>query len=284
MTMFSGHLTDIAVYKRRMFGEYAYVFWLMAGCNVMIPQLLWFRKLRRSLPCLLLIGVTVTIGMWLERFVIIVNTMEQGVIPATWANYMPSMTDVLMFAGTFGLFFGGILLFIRFFPCVSIVELCEQRSHQELGALKAHEGAMEGRYEKWSEFIEAFRNNPLEMEAISPFAVQEVERSSAAPDAFSKGAFRGGVTGLLLSSILAGWTQLVDYPLILQGKEVDLSRFIGFFPVLFETTLLGAGIGVILQFCRASGLLRWWHPWFESREYAEFSSRPAFYLWRKERT
>jgi molybdopterin-containing oxidoreductase family membrane subunit len=107
----------------RMTGPYAYFYWALILCNVIVPQFLWSKKIRSNLLVLFLISIVVSIGMWLERFVIIVTSLHRDFLPSSWGMYSPTMWDWTMFIGTIGLFFSLLFLFIRFLPIISIFEM-----------------------------------------------------------------------------------------------------------------------------------------------------------------
>ena len=95
----------------------------MVGCNVGISQLLWFRKVRANLVAVFVIAILINVGMWFERFVIIVTSLHRDYLPSSWASYAPTSIEVATFAGTFGLFFTCFLLFCRFVPVIAISEV-----------------------------------------------------------------------------------------------------------------------------------------------------------------
>jgi Ni/Fe-hydrogenase subunit HybB-like protein len=104
-------------------GTYAWAGWLTITCNILIPQLLWFRKFRRSYPVMIFVAVSVTIGMWLERFVIIVSSLHQDYLVTSWRFYAPTPVDLGILLGTFGLFFTLVLLFARVLPVIATSEM-----------------------------------------------------------------------------------------------------------------------------------------------------------------
>ncbi|QNN24434.1 polysulfide reductase NrfD [Planctomycetales bacterium ZRK34] len=104
-------------------GPYAWAFGMLMFCNVIFPQLLWFKKLRNNMTILFLASVSVTIGMWFERFWIIIMSLTRDFVPSSWGSYWPSWVDIGMFAGSFGLFFTLFLLFVRFLPSVNMAEV-----------------------------------------------------------------------------------------------------------------------------------------------------------------
>jgi molybdopterin-containing oxidoreductase family membrane subunit len=107
----------------RMTGPYAYFYWALILCNVIVPQFLWSKKVRSNLLVLWIISLVVGVGMWLERFVIIVTSLHRDFLPSSWGMYSPTMWDWTMFIGTIGLFFSLLFLFIRFLPIISIFEM-----------------------------------------------------------------------------------------------------------------------------------------------------------------
>ena len=109
----------------RFTGHYAPVFWTLLACNVLIPQLIWFRRIRRSIPWLFILAIIVNIGMWTERFIIIVGSLSRDFLTSIWRNYSPTVWDWATFIGTLGLFFTLIFLFVRLLPSISIFEMRE---------------------------------------------------------------------------------------------------------------------------------------------------------------
>ncbi len=103
-------------------GDYAWAGWLTITCNILIPQLLWVRRFRRSYPAMLFVAVAVTIGMWFERFVIIVSSLHQDFMPSAWYIYKPTIVDIGILLGSFGLFFTLVLLFARVLPVIATTE------------------------------------------------------------------------------------------------------------------------------------------------------------------
>jgi molybdopterin-containing oxidoreductase family membrane subunit len=95
----------------------------MAVCNVLVPQLLWWRKLRRSVALIFVISIFVNVGMWFERFVIIVTSLHRDFLPSSWVMYSPTLIEIATLAGSFGLFFTCFLVFVRFIPFIAIGEV-----------------------------------------------------------------------------------------------------------------------------------------------------------------
>jgi molybdopterin-containing oxidoreductase family membrane subunit len=123
MAWYSGNHFERFVFLNRAFGPYAWAYWTMISCNVLLPQLFWFRKIRRSIPLMLFIVIFVNVGMWFERFVIIVTSLHRDFLPSSWRMYTPTLVDLGILLGSFGLFFTLVLLFTRTVPVVSMAEV-----------------------------------------------------------------------------------------------------------------------------------------------------------------
>jgi molybdopterin-containing oxidoreductase family membrane subunit len=111
------------VFLNRPLGPYCWAFWIMVTCNIAAPQFLWIKRLRTSPWAILIVAMFINVGMWFERFVIVVTSLHRDFLPSSWAAYAPSWVDVCMFVGSFGLFFTCFLLFCRFLPMVAIAEV-----------------------------------------------------------------------------------------------------------------------------------------------------------------
>ncbi len=120
---YSGNIYEQFTFINRAFGNYAWAYWIMISCNVLVPQLFWFKKLRRTVPVMFVASILINVGMWFERFVIVVTSLSRDYLPANWGYYAPTLWDILIFAGSFGLFFTLFLLFVRFLPMVSMTEI-----------------------------------------------------------------------------------------------------------------------------------------------------------------
>ena len=96
---------------------------MMMTCNVISPQLLWFKKIRLSIPATWILSIVVNIGMWFERFVIIVTSLHRDYLPSSWVMFSPTWVDVSVFVGSIGVFFTLFLLFLRVLPSIAIAEV-----------------------------------------------------------------------------------------------------------------------------------------------------------------
>lgn len=121
---YSGDKYEWFMIKNRIWtGPYWMFYWMLISCNVLAIQLLWFKRFRENPFWLFIISIIVSIGMWLERFVIIVTSLQRDFLPSSWAMYSPSIFDWSMFIGTIGMFLTLIFLFVRFLPVISIFEV-----------------------------------------------------------------------------------------------------------------------------------------------------------------
>lgn len=123
MAWYSGNHYEMFVQANRMLGPYAAAYWFLLICNVLVPQALWSRRVRSSIAGLFLIAFVVLIGMWLERFVIVITSLHRDFLPSSWGMYTPTGWDWATYLGTIGLFLSLLFLFIRFLPMISIAEM-----------------------------------------------------------------------------------------------------------------------------------------------------------------
>jgi Ni/Fe-hydrogenase subunit HybB-like protein len=124
MAFYSGNPFDRFVIINRMIsGPYRYFYWLLILCNIVIPQCMWSRKVRNNVTILFVISLVVNVGMWLERFVIVVISLHRDFLPSSWGMYYPTRWDWATYVGTIGLFLTLLFLFIRFLPVISIYEM-----------------------------------------------------------------------------------------------------------------------------------------------------------------
>ncbi len=128
---YSGNPYERFAFVNRALGPYAYAYWTMVACNVVVPQLFWFRRFRTSVPAMFVIALLVNVGMWFERFVIIVTSLHRDFMPAAWGMFRPTWVDLLTLAGSFGLFLTLFLLFVRFLPMISMSEVKAMMASRE---------------------------------------------------------------------------------------------------------------------------------------------------------
>jgi molybdopterin-containing oxidoreductase family membrane subunit len=140
---YSGNPNEQFHFMNRALGPYQWAWIPMITCNVLVPQLFWFRSIRHNLFIVFIISILVNVGMWFERFVIIVIGLHRDFLPANWGYYHPTWVDIGTYVGTFGLFFTMFLLFIRFLPMIAISEVKgvtpQSDPHHPMGGAKVKE-------------------------------------------------------------------------------------------------------------------------------------------------
>ncbi len=120
---YSGYIYEQAIFKLYVVGPYDWGFWILMFCNVVTPNFLWSKTVRRNVTLTFIISILVNIGMWFERFMIAVASLSTDFLPSSWDYYSPTWVDIWTYIGTFGLFFTFFLLFLRFFPMIAIAEV-----------------------------------------------------------------------------------------------------------------------------------------------------------------
>jgi len=126
LAFYSGNIFETTVFKYRLFGHYRYLFWLMLLCNVVLPLTLFAGKLRRKIGFLFVLSLLVNVGMYLERFIIIVSSLAREFNPYSWGTYSPSLVELAVTLGSFGMFFTFFLIFVKVLPVLSMSEIKEQ--------------------------------------------------------------------------------------------------------------------------------------------------------------
>jgi molybdopterin-containing oxidoreductase family membrane subunit len=130
IALYSGNPYETFVFMNRAFGPFSWAYWTMVSCNVLVPQLLWFRRLRRNAGLVLLLSLLINVGMWFERFVIIVTSLHRDFLPSNWASYSPTSIEVATLLGSFGLFFTCFLIFCRVLPVIAMAEVKGVAAHE----------------------------------------------------------------------------------------------------------------------------------------------------------
>jgi Ni/Fe-hydrogenase subunit HybB-like protein len=125
IAFYSGNEYEIYTAQNRMFGPYAPVYWATIFCNVVVTQLLWFQCIRLNPLALFIISIIINIGMWLERFMLIVTSLHRDFLPSAWGMFYPTFWDWATLIGSIGFFFILFLLFVRFLPAISVYEMRE---------------------------------------------------------------------------------------------------------------------------------------------------------------
>ncbi len=120
---YSSNTYEFFMIKNRMLGPYAPAYWTLILCNIITPQFLWSKRIRTSPVILWCITIVVNLGMWLERFVIVVTSLHRDFLPSSWQMYYPTIWDIFTYVGTLGFFMTAIFLFVRVLPMISIFEI-----------------------------------------------------------------------------------------------------------------------------------------------------------------
>lgn len=128
---YSGNMFEGFTFYNRAFGNYAWAYWIMISCNVVAPQFFWFKKIRTSPWLSVIVCIFVNIGMWFERFVITITSLSRDFLPSSWDYFRPTLIDILMLIGSFGLFGTLFLLFCRYLPVIAMSEVKNVLPHAE---------------------------------------------------------------------------------------------------------------------------------------------------------
>ncbi len=123
MALYSANQYEQFVFKNRALGPMAWSYWIMVGCNVITPQFFWFKAVRRNFLLVFVLTLFVNVGMWFERFVIVVTSLHRDYLPSSWSSYTPTVIEIATLVGSFGLFLTAFLIFCRFVPMIAIAEV-----------------------------------------------------------------------------------------------------------------------------------------------------------------
>ena len=289
----------------RSFGPFAWSFWGLMACNVLTPQLLWLGRIRTSPVLLFIVALIVNIGMWLERYVIIVVSLHRDFLPSSWDSYAGTIWDWATFIGTIGLFLTMIFMFIRLLPMVSIFEmrhlLTETKAHApptdpepesepepaapELPPIDSLPDGVP-LYGLMAEFadsdalLRAARHTREAgygtISAHSPFPIEGLS------EALGKGrtklpflVFLGGIAGGLGGYFLQYYAAVIDYPWNIGGRP--LNSWPSFTIVTFEMTILVAAGVAVVGMLLLNGLPMPYHPLFNAPRF-KLASQERFFL------
>lgn len=289
----------------RSFGPFAWAFWALMACNILVPQSLWLGRVRSSPLLLFGVAIVVNVGMWLERFVIVVVSLHRDYLPSSWGDYIPTGWDWGLLFGSIGLFLTLIFLFVRLLPMISIFEmrhLLVEEGHREekhaedeetcqvaenLAGL-APQPTLEGAtlYGLMAEFadgealVEQARKARAagygKLAAYSPYPIEELPaalglRKSRLPWLVLLGGIAGGVAGFGMQY----YASVIDYPLNIGGRP--LNSWPAFIIVTFELTILAAAGAAVLGMILRNGLPQPYHAVFNAPGF-ERASQDRFFL------
>ena len=134
MAWYSQNPYELFTFVNRAFGPYWWAYWIMFSCNVITPQLFWFRIFRTNTVLMWVVTIFVNIGMWFERFVICCTSLSRDFLPSSWGYFTPTWVDIGMLVGSFGLFTTLFLMFCRYLPIIAVSEIkwtMSQHAHAE---------------------------------------------------------------------------------------------------------------------------------------------------------
>jgi len=244
--LYSANQYEEFAFINRAFGNLGWSYWIMVACNVAIPQLLWFKKLRQAPLVVFAISIAVNVGMWFERFVIIVTSLNRGYLPASWAEYVPTAIELATLAGSFGLFFTLFLLFCRFMPVISIAEIKSTLPARSKGGLENEEDLLDA-------VRESRKRGEVIADVFTPYAVHGLsEALNLKRSRLPKLCLVLGLTGAVFAVAFQLWASAINWPINVGGKPWN--SLPAFVPIAFETAILLAGLGTVLAFFFASRL------------------------------
>lgn len=266
-------------------------YWAMLGCNLVLPQLFWFRRFRASAVVVFGVAMAIAFGMWLERYLIVTASLQRDFLSPNWGEYSPTRIDILTFLGSFGVFFTLFLLFIRYFPMVAMAEvkgICAIPVSKSIPDARIHGPAASAPgvfavlavFDTPAAILRAARalhqRGVKHWDAFTPFPVAGMDHAMGLSESrIGWFSFLAGAAGFSLAMGAVWWTNSVNYPVIIGGKPM-FSPWAAF-PVAFETAILFAAAGAFLGMLGATRLPRWHHPLLKTRRFAT-SSHDRFIL------
>jgi len=246
------------VFINRATGAYAWAFWTMIICNIVLPQLLWFKKLRRSITFSVGVALVVCVGMWFERFVIIVTSLHRGYLPSSWTMFSPTWVDIGIFVGTLGFFFLLFLLYARSFPMIAQAEVKGGRSQVSGLRSQVSGDRCQGVViildtpDSLLDKIKELKSDSKEIQEVyTPFYVHGLaEALGLKRTRLGKATFLYGLIGLFFGCWLTYFTMIKDWPMDIGGKPnaTFWQNLPAFVPVIFELVVYFAAHLLVISF------------------------------------
>lgn len=250
------------VFHNRATGAYAWAFWTMIICNIVLPQLLWFKKLRRSIAFSVCVALVVCVGMWFERFVIIVTSLHRGYLPSSWTMFSPTWVDIGIFVGTLGFFFLLFLLYARSFPMIAQAEVkggrCQVSGNRYQGTGVREQESLNSYLltltspEELLDKIKELKSEGREIQEVyTPFYVHGLaEALGLKRTRLGKATFLYGLIGLFFGCWLTYFTMIKDWSMDIGGKPnaTFWQNLPAFVPIIFELVVYFAAHLLVISF------------------------------------
>ena len=246
------------VFHNRATGAYAWAFWTMIICNIVLPQLLWFKKLRRSIAFSVCVALVVCVGMWFERFVIIVTSLHRGYLPSSWTMFSPTWVDIGIFVGTLGFFFLLFLLYARSFPMIAQAEVKGGRSQVSGLRSQVSGDRCQGVViildtpDSLLDKIKELKSDSKEIQEVyTPFYVHGLAKALGLKRTrLGKATFLYGLIGLFFGCWLTYFTMIKDWSMDIGGKPnaTFWQNLPAFVPVIFELVVYFAAHLLVISF------------------------------------
>ena len=250
------------IFLNRAIGDYAWAFWTMIICNIVLPQLLWFKKLRRSIAFSVCVALVVCVGMWFERFVIIVTSLHRGYLPSSWTMFSPTWVDIGIFVGTLGFFFLLFLLYARSFPMIAQAEVkggrcqvsgdrCQGTDVREQESLNSYLLTLNSPEELLDKIKELKSDGKEIQEVYTPFYVHGLAKALGLKRTrLGKATFLYGLIGLFFGCWLTYFTMIKDWSMDIGGKPnaTFWQNLPAFVPVIFELVVYFAAHLLVISF------------------------------------
>lgn len=246
------------VFHNRATGAYAWAFWTMIICNIVLPQLLWFKKLRRSITFSVCVALVVCVGMWFERLVIIVTSLHRGYLPSSWTMFSPTWVDIGIFVGTLGFFFLLFLLYARSFPMIAQAEVKGVRCQVSGLRSQVSGDRCQGVViildtpDSLLDKIKELKSDSKEIQEVyTPFYVHGLaEALGLKRTRLGKVTFLYGLIGLFFGCWLTYFTMIKDWSMDIGGKPnaTFWQNLPAFVPVIFELVVYFAAHLLVISF------------------------------------
>jgi Ni/Fe-hydrogenase subunit HybB-like protein len=303
---YSGVPAEQETFYNRMFGEYWWAYWTMMTCNLIIPQIFWFKKCRTTPWIIFLVAVAVNVGMWFERFVIIVTSLYRNPwVPSSYGQFVPTWVDWLLMIGDFGLFFTLTLIFIRLLPMIAMFEVkplvpgakLKHHYHGENGEplpklppaerglfnggvysqptpllpngaqCYAAIGMFDGPNELKQAVVAAREAGFTKLEVYTPYPVHGMLKAQGLRRSIMPWiSLAGGITGFFTALTMQYYLAYIDYPIVVGGKLY--TSWEPCVPICFELMVLFTAFATVGGMLLLSGLPRYYHPVFRSDAFA----------------